>query len=657
MSKQSAANAKTDQTATFPMIRLSRRILALFVFGLSLILASGVILYRAGEQVRLAAKDAAVGDALAEELGLFLDAARESENAQSGRLSGAETKVEDADEQKTIATMRLHADRIRMLSGDDTSAISGLLDLQRNIDPKDTSPRESHRKDTLPTSQENRDGLLRGLNQLRERETHSAALSRKRLETTVLESNRSLFKLIALQAVVLIVLLYIVYRDAAYRGRSAFEVLRVNLRLSAILTTMGEGLYQVDRKGNLVYINPAGEKLLGYKSEQILGQPMHDLVHPADKQVNGCTMATCALLKAAAGGEPNHNAIDEFVRSDGVLVPVEYTSSSLLQFGDRHGMVLIFSDISERTRMELALRDSEERYRNLVEKSRGLICTHTMEGTLISVNEASAQALGYSVDELESTNIRDLLAPRYRSKLDWYLKAISEWGAHSGFMRVVTRDGNELVWAYSNRVIHEAGRTPYVLGNAHDVTAQIQVEEALKLNEDKLETALQAEKRKSRFDYLTNIPNRRTFYEAVEAEAQRAQRYGRPTTVAYLDIDNFKAVNDQFGHAEGDEVLKRVAGTIHSNIRRTDMAARLGGDEFAILLPETDARASEVVVSKIRDCLEQEIAQRTWPISFSIGVVTFEKPLESAVAMINKADELMYDVKRQGKNSILSVNA
>src|SRR5262249_16605305 len=293
--------------------------------------------------------------------------------------------------------------------------------------------------------------------------------------------------------------------------------------------------------------------------------------------------------------------------------------------------------------------------RNLVEKSRGLIYTHALDGTLLSVNEAAAEALDYPASELIGRNIRTLLVPAFQSKFDWYLQAVSEWGAHSGFMRVVTNGGTELVWAYSNRLFRETGKDPYVLGNAHDVTAQIQAEEELKSNEDKLQLALQAEKQKARFDFLTGIPNRRTFYEALVSESHRSRRYDRPLTLAYIDVDNFKSVNDLFGHGQGDEVLRHVADTLQANIRRTDMAARLGGDEFAILLPETDTHSADTVVSKIRECLEQAIALRSWPISFSIGVVTFEKPLQTAEEMVNKADELMYEVKRQGKNAALRV--
>jgi diguanylate cyclase (GGDEF)-like protein/PAS domain S-box-containing protein len=475
------------------------------------------------------------------------------------------------------------------------------------------------------------------------------------LRNIVLRSGHFLACLVAIQAITLVLLVYSANKDGTLRKRAAFAVLQTNLRVKAILSTMGEGLFQIDLKGKLVYLNPAAEELLGYTSEAIGIQVVHDLLHgPVERHVL-CDTENCPLLRALAISESPKQQADTFVRSDGESIPVEYTCSPLTHFGDRHGTVLVFRDISLRKEMERALRDSEERYRTLVEKSRGLIYTHALDGTLISINEASAEAVGYSVDELVGTNIRDLLAPAFQPKIDWYLKAISEWGAHSGFMRVITKEGSELVWAYSNRLIHEPEGDPYVLANAHDVTAQILAEEELKSNGDKLEMALQAERREARLDFLTGIPNRRTFYQDVESEAHRARRYGRPLTLAYIDVDNFKSMNDLFGHAKGDEVLKQVAGTIHSNIRVTDTAARLGGDEFAVLLPETDSQAADVVVSKIRSLLEQERSDRAWPISFSIGVVTFEKTLGSTQDMINKADELMYEVKRQGKNSMLLV--
>ena len=223
-------------------------------------------------------------------------------------------------------------------------------------------------------------------------------------------------------------------------------------------------------------------------------------------------------------------------------------------------------------------------------------------------------------------------------------------------MQVLTKDGGEVVWSYSNRVVREDGSAPYVLGHAHDVTAQILTEKALKVSEEKLQAALESEKRLSRFDFLTGIPNRRTFYETVEAEAKRARRYRRAMTLAYVDVDNFKYVNDIFGHSVGDELLKLIGSGIRSSVRSTDTAARLGGDEFGVLLPETDSHGASVAIAKITSRIQDEVRQQNWPVTFSVGVVTFtpDAAPESVEEMIKRADELMYQVKHKGKGAVVS---
>jgi PAS domain S-box-containing protein len=130
----------------------------------------------------------------------------------------------------------------------------------------------------------------------------------------------------------------------------------------------------------------------------------------------------------------------------------------------------------ERRRFEQALRDSEARYRALVEGSRGLICSHDLAGTLLMVNPAAAAALGYTAAELVGTNLRGLLAPSVRSRFPDYLAEIARVQHSEGIMRVITRSGEERLWAYTNVRFEEPGRPSYVLGHAHDITELKRVE-------------------------------------------------------------------------------------------------------------------------------------------------------------------------------------
>jgi diguanylate cyclase (GGDEF)-like protein len=168
-----------------------------------------------------------------------------------------------------------------------------------------------------------------------------------------------------------------------------------------------------------------------------------------------------------------------------------------------------------------------------------------------------------------------------------------------------------------------------------------------------LRTSLERERELARTDYVTSVANSRFFAETASQEIRRAGRYQHPFTVAYLDIDDFKKVNDTWGHSTGDALLNEVAGTIRENIRSTDTVARMGGDEFALLLPETGYEASDVVVRKVRESMLAAMRRRGWPVTFSIGVVTFLTPPENVDSMIRKADGFMYEVKHAGKNNIM----
>jgi diguanylate cyclase (GGDEF)-like protein len=167
-----------------------------------------------------------------------------------------------------------------------------------------------------------------------------------------------------------------------------------------------------------------------------------------------------------------------------------------------------------------------------------------------------------------------------------------------------------------------------------------------------LRISLEREREMARTDFLTHVANSRYFAEIASNEIKRAGRYLHPFTVAYLDIDDFKSVNDRWGHSTGDQLLALVADTIRGNIRATDSIARLGGDEFVLLLPETGYDAASVVIQKVHQSLQAAMGRKGWPVTFSVGVVTFRTPPDSVDGMIRVADAFMYSVKHSGKNSI-----
>jgi len=167
-----------------------------------------------------------------------------------------------------------------------------------------------------------------------------------------------------------------------------------------------------------------------------------------------------------------------------------------------------------------------------------------------------------------------------------------------------------------------------------------------------LKNTLRQEKEYSRIDFLTGIRNRRYFIELVNMEINRARRYEHAFTVVCIDLDNFKTVNDCFGHSTGDILLRLVARTLQQNIRVTDTVARLGGDEFAILLPETGRNVAEVILQKVQNINLEIMRRHGWPVTLSIGVVTFMSPPSTVDETLRISDQLMYTAKNNGKNSI-----
>jgi len=161
------------------------------------------------------------------------------------------------------------------------------------------------------------------------------------------------------------------------------------------------------------------------------------------------------------------------------------------------------------------------------------------------------------------------------------------------------------------------------------------------------------EKELAQTDPLTGIANSRYFQERTIIEMQKAIRFKRPLTLAYFDIDNFKQINDNYGHKQGDELLQSIVNIMKNSVRSIDVIGRMGGDEFTLLLPETDELQAKIVMDRIRQGLANSIsAKEVLSVTFSIGVVTCANAFFPVDEMIKAADNLMYAAKKTGKNAV-----
>ena len=167
-----------------------------------------------------------------------------------------------------------------------------------------------------------------------------------------------------------------------------------------------------------------------------------------------------------------------------------------------------------------------------------------------------------------------------------------------------------------------------------------------------LRQELKAEESLARQDPTTGAANRRAFFDLVGRELERTRRYGQTFSLALLDLDNFKAINDAFGHETGDDLLRAMVQLLRNQLRTVDTVARLGGDEFGILLPETPAEGAAAVLEKVRQEFDETMQARKWPVTFSCGAVAFGAATPSVSHAIRTADDLMYVAKRAGKDQV-----
>jgi PAS domain S-box-containing protein len=223
-------------------------------------------------------------------------------------------------------------------------------------------------------------------------------------------------------------------------------------------------------------VNEKACKDLGYTREELLSRTVFDI----DREIDESMHARMLEELRDAGF-----AIQQSVhtRKDGSIFPVEISLRRVEL--DRSYVVTVTRDISERKRTEAALQESEDRYRDLVEHSEDLVCTHDLEGRLLSANPASARMLGYEVGELIQIPMRELIAPESREQFKGYLQRIKTAGADQGLLCVVTRNGKRRIWEYNNTLRTEGVASPIVRGMARDVTERKRAEAALRASEQR----------------------------------------------------------------------------------------------------------------------------------------------------------------------------
>ena len=329
-----------------------------------------------------------------------------------------------------------------------------------------------------------------------------------------------------------------------------------------------------------------------------------------------------------------------------------FSGMALVLSGTSAGLLVRELRSSAMKSMSIAANEAE--YHELCDNAFDLIDMLTPNGKFIYTNRAWREVLGYSAEEAAHLWLKDVVHPEdlpYAQRSICGLLA-GEPGRNRFEVRFRKKNGETMYLEGTVNCRRQEDRPTVIQGILRDVTTRKKAEQELRERQRRLQLALEKEKEFARVDPLTHLSNRRAFYEQAEVEIARAWRYSRPLCIAYMDIDNFKFINDRLGHSTGDALLVTLASTLRSELRASDLVGRMGGDEFAILLPETDAASAESVLTKLQEALLQTMKQNAWNVTFSIGAASFPTPPASLEEMIRVAGEAMYASKAQGKNDV-----
>jgi diguanylate cyclase (GGDEF)-like protein/PAS domain S-box-containing protein len=397
----------------------------------------------------------------------------------------------------------------------------------------------------------------------------------------------------------------------------------------------------LDEHWTLYLLSGACERLTGYTPGELLTArsiSFEQIIHPEDRR------RVRDEVLAAVAKDGRYNIEYRIVAKDGTEKFVRERGAYLVdEFGDQmlEGFV---EDISARRRARDALAHAEARYRSIFEHSSEGIFQSTAEGCFLNLNPALARMYGYETPAQVIAALQDIGAQLYvdRNRRTAFQRIMAECDRVHDFEAQIRRRDGRVIWIRENAraVRDEAGKLLYYEGTVQDVTAAKSYQEQLE--------------HQANHDQLTGLPNRNLLNDRLQQAIVYARRNSFFSVVAFIDLDNFKYINDSLGHDAGDTLLLEISRRLKNCLRGDDTVARYGGDEFVLVLN------NHYEVGSIVHVLERVIEEIKRPVGVgdkelfvtsSVGLAVFPQDGDEPQVLIKNADAAMYLAKTSGRNN------
>lgn len=404
------------------------------------------------------------------------------------------------------------------------------------------------------------------------------------------------------------------------------------VRLRTILELAPIGMCMVDGHARYVYANKAFCDMLGYDQEALAKLSPLMLTHPDD-----LASSNDNLQKLMRGDAESYQVEKRYLHRDGHTVWAQLTTAAVTMGDGERGYIGQVVDISARRAAEEQLRLAATVYQS---SSEAMMITDA-ENRIMATNPAFFALTGYTLEEVQGKNPRLFnsgLQDKEFYQAMW--QTIRQRGRWEGEIWNRKKSGEFFAeWLTINAVRDAHGIVTNYVALFSDITEKKRADEAIW--------------GQANFDALTQVPNRRLFYDRLDQGIRKVQRSGGKLAVLFMDMDGFKKVNDTLGHHIGDLLLIQVAQRIAANVRSSDTVARLGGDEFTVILFDV---ADAVQVGRVAQALADELAQpfdldgHSVSVSASIGIALYPVHAGGVESLIREADQAMYASKRAGGN-------